>query len=87
MCLEVRGLLVHLATLWDVADVQSLLSKLQASAVRLAVGALAAAAAACGAQQALGGALEKSSYLGLVAQNQLSAQREGMVGRGGVSLG
>ena len=56
--LEVRGLLVHLATLWDVADVQSLFTELQPSAVSLAVGAFAAAATARGAQKTLGGALE-----------------------------
>lgn len=74
MRLQVGGLLVHFPTLGDVADVKSLLSELQPSAVRLAVGALAAAAAARGAQQTFGGALEQSSDLGLVAQNKLPSQ-------------
>lgn len=87
MSLQVWGLLVNFATLWDVADVQSLLSELQPSAICLAVGAFAAAAAASGAQQTFGGALEKSSYLGLMPQNQLSAQGEGVVRRGSVGLG
>ena len=85
--LQVRGLLVHLAALRDVADVQSLLAELQPPAVRLAVGAFAASAAARGAQQPLGGALEERGDLRLVAQHQLSAQGEGVVGRGGVGLG
>lgn len=85
--LQVRGLLVHLATLRYVADVQSLLAKLQPAAVRLAVGAFAASAAPRGAQQPLGGALEQRRYLGLVAQHQLSSQGERVVGRSGVGLG
>lgn len=85
--LQVRGLLVHFPALGDVADVKSLLSELQPAAVGLAVGALAAAAAARGAEQAFGGALQQGSDLGLVAQNQLPSQREGVVGRGAVGLG
>lgn len=69
MCLQVRSLLVHFAALWDVADVQSLLSEFQPPAVGLAVGALAAATAASGAKQTLGRALKKSGYLRLVPQN------------------
>lgn len=72
--LQVRGLLVHFPALGDVADVKSLLAELQPSAVGLAVGALAAAAAACGAQQTFGGALEQGGDLGLVAQNELPSQ-------------
>lgn len=87
MRLQVRGLLVHFPAVGNVADVKSLLSELQAAAIRLAVGTLAAAAAACGAQQTLGSALEESSNLGLVAQNKLPSQGEGVVGRGGVGLG
>lgn len=86
MCLQVRGLLVHLATLWDVADVESLLSELQPSTVRLAVWAFAPSTSACGAQQTFRGALEESGYLRLVTQHQLPAQGEGMVRRGGVGL-
>lgn len=85
--LQVRGLLVHFAALGDVTDVKPLFPKLQPPTVRLAVGALAAATAASGAQQTLGGALEKGGDLRLVTQNQLSAQGEGMTGRGGVALG
>lgn len=87
MGFEMRGLLVHFATLWDVADVQSLLAKLQPPTISLAVGAFAASTAAGGAQQALRGALEKCSYLRLVAQDQLPAQGEGMIGGGGIGLG
>lgn len=66
MRLQVRRLLVHFAALWDVTDVQSLFPELQPAAVGLAVGTFAAAAAACGAQQTLGGALQESSDLRLV---------------------
>lgn len=86
MCLQVRRLLVHFAALRDVADVQSLFPKLQPPAVGLAVGTLAAAAAARGAQQTLGGALQESGDLRLVTQHQLSAQGEGMAGGSGVGL-
>lgn len=64
--LQVRRLLIHFAALRDVTDVQSLFAKLQPPTVGLAVGTLAAAAAARGAQQTLGGSLQKSSDLGLV---------------------
>ena len=86
MGLQVGGLLVHLATLWDVADVQPLLPELQAAPVGLAVGALAAPAAPRGAQQALGRALQQGGDLRLVAQHQLAAQGEGVVGGGAVGL-
>lgn len=88
--LEVRRLLVHFAALGNVADVQSLLSKLQAAAAAaagLAVGALAAPAAARGAEQTLGGPLEESGDLRLVAQHELSAKGKGMVGGCAVGLG
>lgn len=87
MCLQVRRLLIDFSTFWDVTDVQSLLSKLHGATAGLAVGAFAAPAAARGAQQAFGGTLEEGSYLRLVAQNQLSAQREGVIGGGGIGLG
>lgn len=83
--LQVRRLLVHLAALGDVAYVQPLLAELQPAAASLAVGALAATAAARGAQQALGGSLQQGGDLRLVAQHQLPAQRE-VVGRSGVGL-
>jgi len=79
--LQVRRLLVHLGALGDVTDVQPLLPELQAAA-GLAVGALAAAAAARGAQQRLGRSLQQGGDLRLVAQDQLAAQGEGVAGGG-----
>lgn len=85
MGLQVGGLLVHLATLGQVADVEPPLAwflsvSWSPCAPRggLAVGALAAPAAACGAQQALGGALEEGCNLRLVPQHQLSVQGKGV---------